>query len=133
VERFKLTPFPRLEQVPAGKSVQVDPEMSSELIGVAHRRDPIAVAGDDDHRVLLHLRGPGERAHHPVCPLQEGVLLARRILDLDQRLLDEDEIEVHRGEGPLSPLLFHAAEQTRFAVFDHESSKLEVGEVSCTQ
>lgn len=63
----------------------------------------------------------------------EGVLYARRILDLDQRLLDEEPIEVHQGEGPLTPLLFHAAEQTRFAVFDHESSKLQVGEVSCTR
>lgn len=63
----------------------------------------------------------------------DGVLYTRRVLNLDQRLLDEEPIEVHQGEGPLTPLLFHAAEQTRFAVFDHESSTLQVGEVSCTR
>ncbi|HEY6728495.1 MAG TPA: putative metal-binding motif-containing protein [Polyangiaceae bacterium] len=63
----------------------------------------------------------------------DGVLYARRILDLDQRLLDEQPLQVHQGEGLLTPLLFQAAEQTRFAVFDHESSKLQAGEVSCTQ
>ena len=60
-------------------------------------------------------------------------LYARRILDLDGQLLDEEPIEVHRGGGPLTALLFNAAEQTRFAVFEHESSTLQVGEVSCTR
>jgi len=61
------------------------------------------------------------------------VLYARRILDLDARLLDEAPIEVLDGDGSLSAQLFYAAEQTRFAVFEHESSTLQVGEVSCNQ
>lgn len=63
----------------------------------------------------------------------DGVLYARRILDLDQRLLDEEPIELHQREGLLTPLLFYTAEQTRFAVFEHDSSMLQVGEVSCTR
>lgn len=63
----------------------------------------------------------------------DGVLQARRVLDLDHRLLDEEPIEVHQTEGPLTPLLFHAAERTRFAVFEHASNTLQVGEVSCTR
>ena len=61
------------------------------------------------------------------------VLYARRILDLDQQLLDEAPIELLEGDGALSAQLFYAAEQTRFAAFQHDSSTLQVGEVSCNQ
>lgn len=61
------------------------------------------------------------------------ILYARRILDLDEQLLDEAPIEVLEGDGSLSAQLFYAAEQTRFAAFDHASSMLQVGEVSCNQ
>ncbi|HEY3483783.1 MAG TPA: hypothetical protein VGK49_00305, partial [Ilumatobacteraceae bacterium] len=61
------------------------------------------------------------------------VLYARRILDLDRQLLDEAPIELLEGDGALSAQLFYAAEQTRFAAFEHDSSTLKVGEVSCNQ
>lgn len=64
---------------------------------------------------------------------EDDVLHARRVLDLDEQLLDEEPIEVHRGEGAMTVQLFYAAEHTRFAVFEHESSTLQVGEMSCNE
>jgi hypothetical protein len=60
-------------------------------------------------------------------------LRARRILDLNGQLLEETPLAVYQGDGVLAAQLFHAGEQIRFAVFDHEGSTLHVGEVACTQ
>lgn len=60
-------------------------------------------------------------------------LYARRILDLDGQLLEEEPLGLYHGDGALAAQLFHAGEPIRFAVFDHEESTLRVGEVACTQ